>query len=514
MHQVSLTKDTVARGTSTPSEFPVRVMTALDFSGGLTLANYKRMTRLLRHSSSRVAVLASALTLAVMPTWAQTPIERHSNSYTPEQDVQLGQQAAAEVRQQMPMLNDERIEDYVERIGERLVREIPEEWEQPAFRYSFDVVNLKEINAFALPGGPMFLHRGMIEAARTEAEVAGVMAHELSHVILRHGTVQATKGQKFQIGAVAGQILGAIVGGTAGDVIAQGSQFGLGAYFLKYSREYEREADLFGAQIMARAGYDPRQMANMFQTIAREGGGRGPEWLSSHPDPGNRYEMINREAEMLEIDGNAGSGAEFSNVKSRLAQMSPAPTSEQVARARQSGQRVPAGNTGRAARVEPPSNQWRTYQPGNFLRLNVPANWEQIGGGNTVRYAPEGGFFQAQSGQSSFTHGMELGVIDGDGASLQQATERLLQSFARTNPQLRRQGGYSRANIGGRQGLTTNLTNVSDVTGQREVVNVSTVQLRDGSVLFLIGVAPQSESRAYFNTFNRIRQSIQLADNR
>ena len=471
------------------------------------------MTRLFHAPTGRIAVLVSAAALALqVSAGAQTPIERHSNSYTPEQDVQLGQQAAAEVRQQLPMLNDQRTESFVEGVGQRLVAEIPDEWEQPAFRYSFDVVNLGEINAFALPGGPMFLHRGMIEAARTEAEVAGVMAHELAHVVLRHGTVQATKGQKFQIGAVAGQILGAIVGGTAGDVIAQGSQFGLGAYFLKYSREYEREADLFGAQIMARAGYDPRQMANMFQTIQRQGGNRGPEWLSSHPDPGNRYEAILQEAEMLEIEGNASTGAEFSTVKARLDDMPPAPTAEQVARAQQTGGRVPTSGSSRPANVEPPSNQWRSYQPGDFLRLSVPANWQQIGSGSTVRYAPDGGFFQTQSGSSSFTHGVELGVIDGDGASLQQATERLLQGFAQANPQLRRQGGYSRTNIGGRQGLTTTLTNTSEATGQREVVNVSTVPLRDGSVLFMVGVAPQSEARAYLNIFNRVRQSIRLAD--
>ena len=136
----------------------------------------------------------------------------------------------------------------------------------------------------------------MIEAAKTEGEMAGVMAHEISHVALRHGTAQATKGQKFQIGAIAGQILGAIIGGAAGSVIAQGSQFGLGAYFLKYGREYERQADLLGAQILARAGYDPREMANMFKTIQEQGGRSGPEWLSSHPDPGNRYNAIIKEA--------------------------------------------------------------------------------------------------------------------------------------------------------------------------------------------------------------------------
>jgi hypothetical protein len=358
----------------------------------------------------------------------------------------------------------------------------------------------------------MFLHRGMIEAAKTDAEVAGVMAHELSHVVLRHGTVQATKGQKFGLGALAGQVLGAIVGGRTGAVISQGSQFGLGAYFLKYSREYESEADLLGAQIMARAGYDPREMANMFRTIQQQGGNRGPEWLSSHPDPGNRYEAINREAAMLEVDGSANTGAAFQSVRSRLEDMPPAPTSEQVARAQQGQQRGSVATRGGNVQVAPPSGQWRTYRPGDFLRVSVPANWQQIAGGNTVTYAPEGGYYRGQGGQSSFTHGIEIGVMQGDGGTLQQSTEQLLKSFARSNPRLRRQGGYSRATIGGRQGLTTTLSNVSDVTGETEAVNVSTLQLRDGSILFVIGVAPADEARRYLNTFSRVRQSLQITE--
>jgi beta-barrel assembly-enhancing protease len=263
---------------------------------------------------------------------AQTRIEPRRNSFTPAQDVQLGRQAATEVRQQLPMLNDRTTDALVERIGSRLVAAVPSRFRQPAFRYSFDVVNLREINAFALPGGPMFLHRGMLQAARTDDEVAGVMAHELSHVILRHGTLQAAKAQKFQIGALAGQILGSIVGGTKGAIIAQGSQFGLGTYFLKYSREYEREADLLGAQIMARAGYAPRQMANMFRTIQQQGGGGGPEWLSDHPDPGNRYAAINREAASLTVNGAANTGPAFDSVRARLTQMPPAPSAARIAR--------------------------------------------------------------------------------------------------------------------------------------------------------------------------------------
>jgi beta-barrel assembly-enhancing protease len=445
---------------------------------------------------------------------AQTPIERQNNKYTPQQDAQLGREAAAEVRQQLPMLNDGAVTTLVEQVGRRLVAEIPSEFEQPEFRYTFEMVNLQDINAFALPGGPMFLHRGMIEAARTDAEVAGVMAHELAHVVLRHGTAQATRGQKFQLGAIAGQVLGAIVGGRTGAVIAQGSEFGLGAYFLRYGREFEREADLFGAQIMARAGYDPRQMATMFQTIQKQGGARGPEWLSSHPDPGNRAQAINREAAALTVADRANTGPAFDQARQRLAQLPPAQTMEQVARARQQGgQGRPVGTSRRSSvRVEPPSSEWRTHQPGDFLRIAVPANWQQVGGQGAVTYAPEGGYFRGEGGQSAFTHGVQIGVVQGDGDNLQRDTEALLQQFARSNPQLRRQGGYNRARIGGRAGLTATLNNVSAVTGQRETVHVSTVHLRDGSLMYMVGVAPADEARTYQNTFGRIRQSVQLND--
>lgn len=455
-------------------------------------------------------VIALSITLSAA---AQTRIEPDKNSFTPQQDVELGQQAAAEVRQTYPLLNDDEVHSYVVRLGQQLVDNIPEYLRQPAFQYSFQVVNLKEINAFALPGGPMFLNRGMLEAAKTDGEVVGVMAHELSHVILRHGTAQATKGQKFQIGAIAGQVLGAIVGGTAGSVIAQGSQFGLGAYFMKYSREYEREADLMGAQIMAAAGYDPRQMANMFKTIEEQGGSQGPEWLSDHPDPGNRYEAIMKEAQALGVPASSAPPGRIAAVHAELGKMPPALTTEQAMRqAQQQGRTGQAGPAGVLGEVAPPSSQWQTYQPGNFLRLSVPSNWQQIGSGNTVTYAPQGGYVQTQDGHSAFTHGVEIGVTQGSGGTLQQSTEQLLQSFARTNPELRRQGGYSRANIGGRQGLTANLSNVSEVTGDREAVNLSTVQLSDGSLLFIIGVAPQDEARTYMNTFSRVRQSIQLAN--
>jgi hypothetical protein len=454
------------------------------------------------------------LALAVANPSAQTKIAPDKNSYSVEDDVKVGQEAAAEARKQLPMLNDDRVDTFVENVGARLAAAIAGDLRHAGFRYTFDVVNQKEINAFALPGGPMFLNRGMIEAAKTEGAMAGVMAHEIAHVALRHGTAQATKGQKFQIGAVAGQILGAIVGGTAGSVISQGSQFGIGTYFLKYGREYERQADLMGAQIMARAGYDPREMANMFKTIQAEGGSSGPEWLSSHPDPGNRYDAIVKEASMLRVVGNGNSG-QFASIKSRLAAMPPAYTAEQIAKGQTTtGPRTVATGDRRVVNVEPPSNTYRTYQPSNFLRVSVPANWDAVdASAGSVTYAPDGSFIQGdENSGSAFTHGVQVGVAQGGSGNLQQDTTQLLQNLSRSNPDLRAAGKSRQETIAGRKGLTTPLSNVSQVTGEPEYVTLSTTRLRDGSLLNIIGVAPQSEAKTYENTFKRVRQSLKITD--
>ena len=120
--------------------------------------------------------------------------------------------------------------------------------------------------------------------------------------------------------------------------MSQGAQFGLGTAFLRFSREYERQADIEGAQIMARAGYDPREMANMFKTIEKQGGGGGPEWLSDHPNPGNRIDLITREAAMLRVENVNRDTRPFERVRAHLRSLPPAPTTEQATKnAKRSG---------------------------------------------------------------------------------------------------------------------------------------------------------------------------------
>ena len=167
----------------------------------------------INHRGTRATALAIVLWASVTSIFAQTAIKLPKNKYTPEQDVKIGREAAAEVRKKYPVISDERIARYLTQLGDRLVTAAPPELKQSVYEYSFTPVNLKEINAFALPGGPMFVHRGMFDAAAGEGEVAGVMAHELSHVLLRHGTANATKAQNpwLQLGQMAGAIGGAVV---------------------------------------------------------------------------------------------------------------------------------------------------------------------------------------------------------------------------------------------------------------------------------------------------------------
>ena len=465
----------------------------------------------------RVQAIVTAVVLSVSLVGAQTKITPPKNKYSPQDDVKLGREAAAQVEQQLPLLRDDNVTSYVSDIGQRLVAAIPAELQHPEFRYTFKVVNVKEINAFALPGGPMFVNRGMLEAAKTEGEVAGVIAHELSHVALRHGTAQETKATPYEVGTIAGAILGAIVGGNAGTLIAQGTQFGLGTAFLRFSREFEKQADIEGSQIMARAGYDPRDMANMFKTIEQQGGGGGPQWLSDHPNPGNRYNYIVQEAQSLHVVNARHDSGAFQRVQARLRQMSPAPSTEEATRnasnRRGTGNGTPT-STGRiSTNVERPSSHFTSYNEGNLFRISVPSNWRELPGNNSVTFAPEGGY-GAVNQQSVFTHGIEAGVTRNESHDLQTATQELVQELAQSNQRMRTQGGYDRGTIGGRSGLRTTLSNQNDVTGKTERIALYTTLLDDGTLFYVIGVAPDNEYGAYDDVFDKVVRSLQFAQTR
>jgi len=206
------------------------------------------------------------LLVASWNSFAQTNVKPGFNLFSPEQDIEIGRQSAAEVERQMPLVKDAAAQRYLNGVGRRLTQQAP----GAKYPYQFKLVNAAEINAFALPGGFMFVNRGLIEAASSEGELAGVMAHEISHVALRHGTNQASKASLAQSGL--GVLGGAMGGGGLSEIIGAVGGFGLNAVFLKFSRKAEEQADIVGTQILAKAGYDPMDMARFFEKLRKEAG--------------------------------------------------------------------------------------------------------------------------------------------------------------------------------------------------------------------------------------------------
>jgi len=477
---------------------------------------------MIRKLNRRVLIAWVALVaITAMPfsALAQTQIKYHSNKYSTQDDIKLGRQAAQEAESQFPLLRDETVRSYVETVGRRLVNSIPSEFQHPEFQYYFKVVNARDINAFALPGGPMYVNRGMIEAARTEGEMAGVMAHEISHVALRHGTAQASKGQKLGVLAGIAGIAGTIFGGPG---VGQLAQAPFAVYLLKFSREYETEADVLGAQIMARAGYDPRDLANMFRTIEQQGGGGGG-FLSDHPSPSDRYARINREAQQLRVNADdRGDSRDFARIQERLRGYQRAPTMAEIQR---SGQRYPAGettgnypnDTGNLpnnppnGRVAYPSSRLENYSIFNGgVQVSVPNNWRQVNDSSSVWFVPEGAYGQS-NGQAVYTHGVSFGVTQSNSRNLQSATQELINGLAQGNNNLRTSGGYQRTTMSGRNALFTTLSNTNEATGRPENVRVITTQLRNGQLFYMIAVAPQSE-RNFENAFQQVLQSVRIND--
>jgi len=238
-------------------------------------------------------LLAVAFSATEMPGAVSTPQLPNpgDTGVSKQQQEQIGSQAVGEVYKQMPVLPDSSPEtQYVRQLGRKLAVVIPQQYSWP---YEFHVIPQKEINAFALPGGPIFVNIGTMTAADNEAELAGVLAHEMSHVYMQHSIKQMKKAQWTQgIAGVLGSVLGG-VGGAVGTLGQLGAGIAGGVLTMKYSRADESQADAVGAIIMYKAGYDPHYIAQFFQKLASIGGS-GPQFLSDHPNPGNRQQAISK----------------------------------------------------------------------------------------------------------------------------------------------------------------------------------------------------------------------------
>ena len=440
----------------------------------------------------------------------RTKLKPGMNSFSPQQDIELGKKAAQEVEQKMPLCNAPKVDAYLTKLGNRLVQHLNTNGVE--YPWEFHCVNDKSINAFALPGGYVFVNRGAIEAADNEAQLAGVMAHELSHVALRHGTNQATKAQYAQLGSGILGVAGSILGGTAGSAAAGVGQLAFGSVLLKYSRGAETQADVMGTQVLYDSGFDPRAMAAFFENLdAQTKGKNPPEFFSDHPNPDHRIERVEEEIQKLggAPEGAQKDSAEFQSIKKQLAKLPEAPK-VQPASAAGPAPKAPAPGT---VKVGTPSENLVKLQVGN-ASLQYPDNWQKYGQGSSYTVAPEGGIVDAGKGNAELAYGVSASVAKMEGQppagedALRAATQKLLESMQQENEGMEVVRAPKEVTLNGERALSTYLRNHSP-EGGKEVDWVVTVLRPEGLVNFVC-VAPEVDYWKFQKTFESILDSVRF----
>jgi Zn-dependent protease with chaperone function len=444
-------------------------------------------------------VVLAAIAFLVLPALAQLhQFKPGFNLFTREQDIQLGKEAAGEVEKQMQIIDNRELNAYISSIGSKLAAQ-PQADKYP---YTFKVVNDTSINAFALPGGAAFVHTGLISAVDNEAQLAGVLAHEISHVALRHGTNQASKANLIQLPAV----LASKVAGTS-SMLGQLSQIGIGlganSVLLKFSRTAETQADLLGAQIAAGAGYNPIEMARFFQKLEAEGSSRGPQFLSDHPNPGNRMKAIEDEVRYMGQKNYSTDTGRLARMKAIVAKLQPPKKTPA-----QSGSSTPL-----SIPDSRPSGRMQQYQ-GKEFSLSYPTNWKLFAGQDSsgVTIAAPSGIQQSQNGVS-VGYGAILAYYRPKqaNASLRQATDEFVSQLRAADPRMRAGREMPRGiRVGGKSAIVTTLYSDSIFQGQAEVDRLVTVAHPQG-ILYLVFVAPDTEGQYANDAFDQMTQSIRRA---
>ena len=244
-------------------------------------------------------ILCAAVACAAFAACVRNPATGNLqlNLVSESQEIDIGKQAAQDVEQSIGLYKDAKLTAYVSKMGQSLAQHT----NRKNLPWQFHVVEDAAVNAFALPGGPVYVTRGILGTLMTEAQLAGVMGHECGHIAARHSANQISKAELATVGLGIGSVLSPQIAS-----LSQIAGAGLQVLFLKFSRDDENQADKLGFAYMANDGYDPRQMVDVFKTLERvsklAGGGKLPEWLQTHPDPGNREKAAEERLKDLKMD--------------------------------------------------------------------------------------------------------------------------------------------------------------------------------------------------------------------
>ncbi len=481
------------------------------------------------------SILIFVAGILVRPAEARFTPTPCKNPYTQQQEIQLGLKAMAQVYQQQPILPDsDPVSRYVQALGMKLVQYAP------GYRwpFQFHVVNSADINAFALPGGSIFINLGTVQAATDEAQLAGVMAHEISHVVQRHSTCNQAREQMPSILAGLGGALADIfLPGAAGAIAQQGISSVAGLTFLRMSRDDEKQADLMGTDILYDAGYDPRALPQFFETIQAKYGSGGAQLLSDHPNPGNRIGYVDQEiatlppktneikdspqfqamhADALKMHADTAEEIKAGKWKSKQPPL-PAEASAAVAADKSTAAPQTSSTTAPQAGTLASTVNWRPSSAMNtfthsLYSVRYPQNWSMSGSTqSSVTIAPPGGTGTDANGQTATAYGVIIDHVQGQG-DLQQQTDALAQSIQQSNPGMSEATDATGITVNHRQGRSIEFLSTSPLSTSSNTVYerdwMVTVQRPDGSLSYLVFIAPEKDFNSLRPTFKKILNSF------
>ncbi len=431
------------------------------------------------------------------------------NLFSAQQDVQLGKEASEELERQIAVVHNRDVNGYLNTILKKLeespyARTLNRDGSRgEIFPFTIRAVYEKKVNAFSLPGGPIYVNTGLLEMTDNEAQLAGIISHEMSHIVLRHSTNQASKQNLVALPAL---LAGALVGHS---LLGQLTQIGIGvganSILLKFSRTDEAEADYNGAQIMADAGYSPLELANFFEKLEAKSGRQGSlvQFLSDHPNPGNRVAAVSEEIRYFPhhqySEDQTGQFRRIRDVVHHLA--GPGEL------------RGSYGDDGHAAPAPTsrPNGGILPYR-GQSFSLSYPGNWEIFGDqhSNTVTIAPREGLLQGGKGVS-VGYGLEVSYFFplGGSVDLKRDTQALIRQLRQSNKDMRIGRDARNIQVGDSPALLTTLYSSSPYRGEREVDALVTVTRPEG-LFYMVFIAPQSEFDQIQGTFEEILRSVRF----
>jgi beta-barrel assembly-enhancing protease len=477
----------------------------------------------------------------------RTNLKSGWNIFSPDQDVEMGKRLSATAEAQLPMLEDLRVNGYLNRLGRKLAQFAP----GTKFPYEFHCVNSKQLNSFALPGGQVYIYRGVIEDADDEAQLAGVMAHEISHVALRHGTNQATR-QEMSSGLFG--ILGGVVGG--GSVSAITSQLGggliPGSVLVKHSRTSETQADILGTQILYDAGYDPRAMAQFFENAQNDTKkmNRVAALFADHPVPERRIERVDEEIDKMggPLKNSKTDSPEFREIRRYVLSLPIVP--DKMLRASVTDLTAAPPDSKIDLKVDPKDapptlrhapaddESLRSYT-GDTFTAKYPSDWTVLGRGDSVSFVPPADVGEDSPDEPAFARGVLVNIFQPPTAAMPAGTagssaggedsakpsadshstppavtldiavDQLLATLKQSSPKLKISAARERIEVDGQQAVSVRMTSESPLGGL-ETDWLVTVMRPEG-ILYFICAAPASEYDEYDAVFQKIISSVRLS---